>query len=477
MRNSALLLAATLAVTATAWAGPLGPSVTARDPVALEGPPQDPLFLPTDVAVGPDGMVWVADGVKGRVACFSPDGRWTEPVRNVGEHALVTPMGLDVDAQGRLWIADTGLAKVLVRAPDGSLERVLALPGDQGPINPTDVVVTNDGKRALVVDNDAHRIFVLDEGAEQIEIWGEKGESLGQLDHPFMITADDKGNAWVTDVLNGRVKSLSKRLEARNAVGSYGVELGELYRPKGIDLDAEEHLWVSDGDLGVVQVYNTSGSLVDVLRDASGAVLHLEAPSGVARVADQLYVVEATRNRVLRMTVTVEPGRRQPPERRPVLEGKPKDCTACHMELMPMLAQGLPTEIARVPPAHVDQPPASREQACFSCHDGSVEDSRKPVWLEHGHGSDVPIPEGMRVDAAIPLVEGRIACRSCHTAHSQGGSGRSCAEAVFLRVGEQPMELCLACHGDMNEQRSPVPREHGDDDVPRPSGHLVDPEP
>lgn len=471
MRSSALLPALALLALPTAWAGGPDPSVTVGEPTVFTGPPGDPLFLPTDIAVGANGQLWVADGVNGRVACFSTDGRWIEPVYTVGTQSLVTPMGLDVDDEGRLWIADTGLGTVVVRAADGSLDRVMTMPPALGPVNPTDVVVS-DG-RVFVVDNDSHRLLVFDDEGG-VELWGQKGEALGQLDHPFMITADDKGNAWVTDVLNGRVKAVSKRLEARNAVGKYGVELGELYRPKGIALDDQDHLWVADGDLGVVQVYNTSGSLVDVLRDAKGAVRHLDTPSGVARLGDWLFVVEATHHRVLRFSVTVEPGRRPPGVTRPLIDGKPKDCTACHMELMPMLAQGLPTEIARVPPAHPDQPPASREAACFSCHDGSVEDSRKPVWLEHGHGSDVRIPEGMHVDPDIPLVEGRIACRSCHTAHSEGGSGRSCAEAVFLRVGSQPMELCLACHGDMNTERSPVERDHGDDDAPRPSGHLTE---
>ena len=450
-----------------------GPSVTVGDTTVLEGPPGDGLFLPTDVAVGPTGQVWVADGVNHRVASFAADGRWIEPIRTVGDRTLSNPMGVDVDDRGRLWIADAELGVVLVRATDGGLDLVLEPPAELGPMEPTDVGVEPDGSRAWVVDNEGHRLLVFEPGGDDVQVYGEKGQALAQMDHPWLIATDGRGNAYFSDVLNGRVQGVSPRLKPRASLGGYGVELGELYRPKGVAADDSQRIWAADGDLGVVQVFNSTGSVLDVVRRGDGSVLRFEAPAGVDWHRDQLYVVESTRHRVLRMPVAVVPGRRPPAEARPILDAKPKDCTTCHLELMPMLAQGLPTVIAEVPPAHPEQPPASREAACFSCHDGSVEDSRRPVWLEHGHGADVQPPEGMEIDPSIPLVDGRLACRSCHTAHSHGGSGRSCAEAVFLRVGEQPMELCLACHGDMNERRAPVDREQRDDEKEvRPSGHM-----
>ena len=474
MKNSSLAMGlAGLLLAPSVLAGALGPSVTAGEATVLVGPEGDPLFLPTDVAVGPKGEAWVADGVNRRVALFSSAGVWQGAYSTIGDQNLDNPMGLDVSDDGRLWIADAGLGKVLVRTPDGGLERVLEAPADLGPMEPTDVAVDDDGDRAWVVDNNGHRLVIFDLGTGEAQAYGHRGQALGQMHNPWLISADSRGNAYFSDVLNGRIQGVSPRLKPRATLGSYGVELGELFRPKGVAADHDERVWVADGDLGVVQVFNSSGSVIDVVRDASGSVLRLDTPSGIAWHEDQLFVVESTRNRVLRMPVTVVPGRRPATAARPILDSKPKDCTACHLELMPMLAQGLPTEIALVPPAHPDEPPASREAACFSCHDGSVEDSRRPVWLEHGHSADVLPPEDMEIDPAIPLVDGRLACRSCHTAHSEGGSGRTCAEAVFLRVGEQPMELCLACHGDMNEHRSRLPASDGEEDeTPRPSGHM-----
>lgn len=465
-----LALAALVLCPSPAVAG-VSPAAIARTDVTLPQPNGDGLFLPTDVAVGPGGTVWVADGVRDRVVALGAGGAWSVEVRAVGGLPLSRPVGLDVDARGRLWIADTGHGRVLVRAADGSLERALVPPEELGGrFDLTDVVVAPDGEAAWIVDNGAHRLLRWSLADDAVAVTGGRGSALGQFRHPFLAATAADGGVYVTDVLNGRVQAMDPDLRPRAVLGSYGVDLGELYRPKGLAVDNQGNVFVADGDLGVVQVFTRTGALVDVLRDPSGAPVRFEHPLGLDWAAGQLWVVEARPGRVRRLAVELSGGRRLPTRQAPLTPGRPRDCTSCHLELMPRLAQGLPTALIGVPPVLKDQPPASREEACLSCHDGSVEDSRRPVWVEHGHRTGVAPPPGMEVPEVIPLVGGRLACRSCHTAHSEGGSGRTCREALFLRVGQEPTELCLACHGDMNAARSPLPEPRVPPDGP--SGHL-----
>jgi DNA-binding beta-propeller fold protein YncE len=55
-----------------------------------------------------------------------------------------------------------------------------------------------------------------------------------------------------------------------------------LYRPKGIAIDRDGNAWVADGTMGVIQVFQPTGLLLDVVRDEGGKPLKLATPAGIA---------------------------------------------------------------------------------------------------------------------------------------------------------------------------------------------------
>jgi sugar lactone lactonase YvrE len=83
------------------------------------------LARPTDVAVGPNGSLWVADSNNNRTLGFSPpfsDGMPASEVlgpynytltNQTTPYELAYPWGLSFDAEGDLWVADAGNARVL----------------------------------------------------------------------------------------------------------------------------------------------------------------------------------------------------------------------------------------------------------------------------------------------------------------------------------------------------------------------------
>jgi predicted CXXCH cytochrome family protein len=120
-----------------------------------------------------------------------------------------------------------------------------------------------------------------------------------------------------------------------------------------------------------------------------------------------------------------------------------RDCAVCHLSWVDSFNRPDRTPLIDKPtgPNLVD------EQACLGCHDGSVADSRRLVWLEHGHQTGIKPSADMQVPTELPLEEGEITCRTCHTAHA--GTGRqTLAEAVFLRMPNDASQLCQACHID-----------------------------
>lgn len=448
------LVAGAVSLAASVFAQDGGFPYVAKPVLVFKHTVEPAMLLPTGVAVATDGTVYVADGVHDRILAFKASGEFIEEIRSVGDEALSRPLSVKVAADGSLWIADTGNARVLARAPDGSLLRQIRWPQkpDEKLPDVTDLAFGLKGESVWLVDNDNHRLASFDLATGNLSFFGEMGESLGQFNYPFMLASNPAGDVFVSEAVNGRVQIFSASGRVAGSLGTYGAGLGNLYRPKGIAVDRDGNAWVVDGTMGVVQVFKPNGILIDVLRDEQGKPFKLETPCGAAFDADgNFYVTELLEHRVRKLAVTVNPGARSPETqapRRDVAPVQPRACTACHSEWLEPLVRGESTPLMAPPETSREHPAVSRPRTCLSCHDGSVVDSRAKVWVEHGHRRGVQPPESMNIPPDLPLPDGLIACRTCHSAHARGATDESFKTAVFLRTQGPPGALCVRCHED-----------------------------
>lgn len=118
-----------------------------------------------------------------------------------------------------------------------------------------------------------------------------------------------------------------------------------------------------------------------------------------------------------------------------------RDCALCHLDW----TEGFNKPQAILLVERPAKSTAAEARSCLGCHDGSVADSRCQVWLQPGHKAGAVPPASMKVPPELPLDDGKITCRTCHTAHATGGSG-SLADTVFLRMKNDRGQLCNACH-------------------------------
>lgn len=127
------------------------------------------------------------------------------------------------------------------------------------------------------------------------------------------------------------------------------------------------------------------------------------------------------------------------------------DCVVCHASfhndptgtnsLLPRVQT--PIQI-QGDPAHI-----AREEMCFTCHDGTILDSREFFGSEN-HKADMK-PVHARVQD-LPLDhKGEVYCGTCHTPHSVAPDRRG-GFAPFLRSEVTDSELCLQCHDSQGEQ-------------------------
>lgn len=328
-----------LAVLATAAVCPAVDPIPAssRIPVTLVGtltaPADDPMHMPTDVALDSTGRAYVADGARDRIVIFRPDGQFDRPLTAIGDQKLNRPVGLTVDAADQLWIADTGNHRILLVARDGQLLTTITAPtpADGRPFEPTDIAVTADGRRAYFPDNRNHRIGIRDNRTGEITFLGKFGPGLGQFRWPFMTAIAPDGYLYITEAIGSRAQRLSPTDRWAGQVGRWGVELGQLYRPKGVVIDDAKRPYVGDSTLGVVQVFAPLGGVVGVLTDADGRPFKFQHPMGLTLDAQgRLYVVELAANRVAILRLPPEytprqpaaaPSSDHPPTTRPAEEG------------------------------------------------------------------------------------------------------------------------------------------------------------
>ncbi len=449
----------------------------AHESLAITSAAEVALRMPTAVAAGPDGSILVADGVHDRVVRFNADGSLASVIESAGSRRLNAPLHVAVDGKGRVWIADTGNRRVVALSPGGELIHEFDLQDAAGEhtVDITGTAPTPDGAAVWAVDNDNHRLIKIDLAGGARTVAGQHGEALGQLQYPFMPAVAADGTVFVSDVVNGRVAAFTSDGRPTGRIGTYGVEAGDLYRPKGVAIDGAGDVWVSDSVLGVVQVFTQMGRFLDVVRDVDGRPMRFDGPAGIAfDAAGNLYVSEVAADRVRRLRI--ERGPRPTPgaesARWAEISGRQaQSCTICHIDWMPAYADDLGDPLVALPPPQPQQPLVSQSPICLSCHDGSVVDSRERVWDRHGHRTGVVPPPTMNVPAFLPLVEGQVACRTCHSAHTTGPPTGNIAEAVFLRVPNQASELCIACHAD--KTRGPELGTHPTGGMPWPVPHEL----
>jgi hypothetical protein len=126
-----------------------------------------------------------------------------------------------------------------------------------------------------------------------------------------------------------------------------------------------------------------------------------------------------------------------------------KECAVCHYEWMPEFVFNLKgSDIVDYQREKV----VATEKMCFSCHNGTVGDSRIKIWSGDMHKLADKIPKHMRIPDNFPLDNGKINCRTCHTAHATGDpKAEGVEKSVFLRVENSDSQLCESCHTDFSK--------------------------
>jgi predicted CXXCH cytochrome family protein len=124
-----------------------------------------------------------------------------------------------------------------------------------------------------------------------------------------------------------------------------------------------------------------------------------------------------------------------------------KGCAICHYRWVDtFFIEGKGSDLV----GYTSQKAVATPEMCFSCHDGSVMDSRARAYQTRQHKTNVRPPSIMKIPDILPLDEqGNMQCATCHTAHGVP-SGPDSQETIFMRTSNRNSEMCRMCHPEMN---------------------------
>lgn len=165
----------------------------------VPGADGEPFNLPTDLALGPDGEMYISDGYgNARVHKYSPDGEliksWGQPGTGPGEFDL--PHCVRVDPRNRLMVADRENNRIQFFTLDGEYIE------EWGDLLQPDTIYIDDDDLVYIAEL-GQRVTIMTLDGEVISQWGsERGSTVpGEFFAcPHGIWLDSHGDIYVGEV-------------------------------------------------------------------------------------------------------------------------------------------------------------------------------------------------------------------------------------------------------------------------------------
>jgi sugar lactone lactonase YvrE/predicted metal-dependent phosphoesterase TrpH len=286
----------------------------------------------TDVAMDPDGHLWVVDQCAGHVIEFDVNGNVLQELgqawsRGATHDRFQLPMGVAVDSDGNVFVSDganpwnsnEGNHRIQVYDADGNYLNTIGTTGVAGASNQQFL-----GPRYIFIDA-AGLLYVADSGNHRVQIFnvtdplsptyvatlgatGESGWDQNHFNYPSGVAVTDSA-IYVADTQNNRVQVYDRN--SRDYLATVGTGFGygayEFKSPLDVDVDDAGNVYVVDTGNVRVQQFNSSYAYRRTLGTTGVPYvtddLHYNHPAGVAVDPDDgsIYLVEERGHRLVKL--------------------------------------------------------------------------------------------------------------------------------------------------------------------------------
>jgi streptogramin lyase len=253
--------------------------------------PYDKFKKPFGVEFDNQGRILVTDWGNAALIRIDRAERKMDVFGTRGGLVLKAPMGVDVGPDDRIYVADAKLAKVVAFDTEG---KVVTAFGREGEIvNPTDALVSGDGKTLYVADSKAHKILLFDIATGELRgSFGKRGVEDGEFNFPTSLAWGPEGTVFVLDQLNSRVQEFDPDGEFRDRFGELGKGFGSFLRPKDITVDEVGFIYVTDNAFNNLQLFDIDYALLTFVGSGGRHPGQFMGASGVDVRGDEFAVVD-----------------------------------------------------------------------------------------------------------------------------------------------------------------------------------------
>jgi DNA-binding beta-propeller fold protein YncE len=295
-------------------------SLVADRMIGSPGADEGQFASPRGISVASDGSLYVVDTGNSRIQHLSPQGEvlhvWGTRYEGEGSAPpgqFKEPWDVAVGPDGSVYVADTWNHRVQKFTADGQYltswgSGILSDPGNLlGFFGPRGIAV-NDQGQVFITDTGNKRIVYFNENGTPLGQFGEGGMNPGQFDEPVGMSFDSSGNLYVADTWNQRVQVFNKGADGGYApVSEWDVRGWEGITATNypyLAADTAGHVFTTDPDNGRVIEYSSTGEVVRYWEDAGASAGSFNFPVGIAVDSEGgVWVVDSGNGRLLHFTL------------------------------------------------------------------------------------------------------------------------------------------------------------------------------